>query len=176
MNSSLLDVDRIKPQHKVCETNVDVPTIIVEPLEEGREPQVLVQWFGEFSAADFLQKEFGNAVVERFQRMQFRFPVPIPVDDMHWMLHPERFKVILLAQVKDWPNKKAIPELGKPDSWILWLASSHYGTDDGPACFAVPFNVMLGDQLCGIISPRKYCDVNVLEREKQAYDALRGAE
>ncbi len=173
MRSASFDIDYIRPEHKVCELNVEVPTIIVEPFNERGELEIFVQWFAEFSAMDFLKQKFGDAVVEKFHRMQFRFPVPLSLDSMYWMGHPERFKVILLGQVQDWPNKAAIPEMGKCDSWILWVTSSHYGEEtqsgDGPACFVIPLKVVLADQLCGIITPKKYCDTTVLDREKQTY-------
>ncbi len=171
--NTLFDIDQIRPEHKVCESRVEVPTIIVEPFHEGGEPEVFVQWFADFSEIDFLQQEFGNSLVEKFEKMQFRFPVPMLPNDEHWMGHPERFKIVLFGQVQDWPNKAVVSQMGKHDAWILWVTSSHYGTEtpsgDGPACFIIPLHVMLADQICGIITPKKYCDTTVLDREMQIY-------
>lgn len=146
---------RIKPQHKVCDHNVEVPTILVEPLKAGGKPEVFVQWFGEARGIDLGE-------------MQFRFPVPIPPDNLYWMGHPEFFYVVLLGQVKDWPRQDVIRSVadsvarGNTDARIIWLASSHCRTGSEPTSFVTPMNIMLADGICGIITPRKYYDPSVL--------------
>lgn len=160
----------VRPQHKVCERNVEVPAILVVPSpEEDGEPEVVVQWFGEAEDMDLGE-------------MQFLFPVPVSADALAWMNHPELFKVILLGQIKDWPTKEAVQAVadsfakGNVDAWILWVTSSHYGTKHrsgvGPACFAVRMNILLADGVCGVITPRKYCDVTVLDRENERFSQL----
>lgn len=61
----------VKPEQKVCEKNVDVPTLLVEPFKEGDKPEVFVQWFGM------------SLVGMDLEEMQFRFPVPAPVGSHH---------------------------------------------------------------------------------------------
>lgn len=176
MKDELASVDRVGSEQKVYEVNVEVPTIIVEPPYEGGEPEVFVQWFAEFSKIESLKRKHGDTFSERLRQMQFSFPVPIPVDDVHWMGHPEYFKVILLGQLKDWPDEVAeISKSGSPDSWILWVTSSYYGGptsggDNSQACFYIPLkSIVLADETLGLITPRKYCDVAVLDQEREAY-------
>ena len=148
---------RIKPQHKTCDHNVEVPTILVEPLKAGGKPEVFVQWFGEALGVDL-----GD--------IQFRFPVPMLPDALQWMGHPELFYVVLLGQVKDWPRQDVIQSVadsdtkGHADARIIWLASSHCRTGSQPVSFVMPMTIMLADGICGIITPRKYCDLSVLEK------------
>lgn len=157
---------QIRPQHKVCERNVEVPTILVEPFIAGGKPEVLVQWFGEAEGNDLAG-------------MQFRFPVLLDPDDCHWMSHPELFSVIFFGQAKDWPTEKTSQDVidlvvkGDSNAWIFWIASSHYGIQQGngsvPACFVLPMPVMLGDGVVGVIRPKKFCDVAVLDRVKKEF-------
>jgi hypothetical protein len=146
-----------------------VPTIRVEPFAGGRREEVLVQWFGQSHG-------------EPVGTWQFRFPVGVPVDDMHWMGRPENFQVIFLGAAKHWPEPSAVPGVidglgkGDPEQCILWLTSPHYGTraesGDGPACFALPLRVSLADGIYGIIAPKTYADLAVLERVKAEYAQL----
>jgi hypothetical protein len=154
---------KLTPQHRVCSRNVEVPTILVEPFnpEEGGELEIFVQWFGESESVNL-------------DGMQFRFPVPSSPDSICWMNHPEIFKVIMFGQVKDWPKKEVVQTVadtvakGDLEAWIIWLTSSHYSTRTpsgvGPACFIIPMTVVLGDSF-GIIKPKSYCDMSVLEEE-----------
>jgi len=160
--------NRVMPDHKVCKRNVAVPTILVEPFKPGGENQVFVQWFGEANGIDLGER-------------QFRFDVPISVDSVHWMGHPEIFKIIMLGQVKDWPKKEAVQEIaqgvtkGDLDAYILWVVSTHFQIENdsgpGPSTFVVWMNIMLGDPNCGIIRPRGYCDTLVLDRENKKSEA-----
>lgn len=155
---------KLIPEHKVCQPNVEVPTILVEPFdpEESDKPEIFVQWFGESDIADL-------------EGMQFRFQVPSSPDSTCWMNHPELFKVILLGQVKDWPKKEVAQRVadmvnkGDLETWIVWLTSSHYSIETpggiGPACFIMPMTIVLADYF-GIINPKKYFDMNVLEEER----------
>lgn len=157
---------QIRPQHKVCQKNVEVPTILVEPFNPDGDPEVFVQWFGEAQGIDL-----GG--------IQFRFPVPVSTNALRWMGHPELFKVILFGQVKDWPKKEAIRAIvdlvakGSLNAWILWVTSYHYGTQHsdgpGPACFVVPMTVMLADGVCGVVTPRKYCDTSILDHKNEKF-------
>ncbi len=153
---------QLKPQHKVWEPIVEVPTIVVDDLK-NRPSQIFFQWFGKADLRPLIQ-QFGNEVAKVFGQMQFRFPISAPPGDIHWMGHPELFQVIFVDQAKNWPNKNAIASFGNPEKWLLWVTSTHYmvGTG-GPACFAVELNMMLADGLYGIIEPRPYCNMEVLE-------------
>ncbi len=158
-----MNIGDICPQHKTYEPHVGVPTIVVEPPEqEEYQPRLAVQWFGE-----------ADVDISKFQ---FRFPVSLSFNNPGWMGHPEKFKVVLLGQVKDWPKPEARDAVAKTvqgtlDTWILWVTSSHYTqqyeSGEGPACFMIPFKVLLADPDCGVITPRKYCDLTVLQREKE---------
>lgn len=152
---------QLRPQHKVWEPNVEVPTVFVDAN------QVFFQWFGKVDLKPLMQ-QFGDGVAKVFGQMQFRFPISAPPGDMHWMGHPELFQVIFVDQAKNWPNKNAIAAFGNPEKWLLWVTSTHYmlGTG-GPLCFAIDLNVMLADNLYGIIEPRPYCDIEVLEKAKR---------
>lgn len=173
-DEELANVDRVNPQRKICEVSVEVPTIIIEPFLKGGKPRIFVQWFADFFPIPSTKHESWDALVKKFRGMQFRFPVLASLDDKCWMGHPELFKVVSLGQVQDWPNKAAIPELGTPDDWILWVTSSHYGvrtqSGDGPASFVMPLKTMSGDQVCGLITPQKYCDIRVIDREREVFE------
>lgn len=175
MKDTRSDVDCARPRRKICEVDVEVPTIIIEPFLKGEKPKVFVQWFADFSPTDPLNRESWNTPIKKFQRMQFRFPVRVSLNDSCWMGHPELFKVVLLGQVKDWSNKAAIPRMGKDNDWILWATSSHYGiktqSGEGPASFLMSLEVMLKHQVGGIITPKKYYDTTVIDREREAFES-----
>jgi len=156
---------KVTPEHGVCRINVAIPTLLVEPFRPGDERlEVFVQWFGESECADL-------------EGMQFRFPVPCPPHATQWMGHPELFKVIMIGQVKDWPNKEGVNAVaatikGSIDSWILFVVSSHFTMEhdsgDGPVCFMVPMTITLADGSCGIIQPKKFCDMSILNDARRA--------
>jgi hypothetical protein len=151
----------IKPQHKICETSVEAPTISVTNIgPEGEEvPTVCVQWFGETRHA--LPK-----------KPQFLFSVLSKPDAIQWMGHPELFKVAFLGQVKDWPNPsvaQAVADLmtdGDLKGWVIYLCSHHYhqqypqGT--GPGSFAMAI-ALLGDPNVGVITPQSFTNLDVLK-------------
>lgn len=176
--------DGLVLEQKVCEMNVAVPTMrvvrftpesdeweakheIVDPesssfeFESSQRLQVAVQWFGEAEGTDLGER-------------QFLFTLSVRFDHPCWMGHPEKFRVIFLGPVGRWTNPRAVPDLvrdvtaGNPDGLVLWVASSHYTTlhsnGEGPACFALHFNILLADGVVGVIRPRFYLDMSVLER------------
>jgi len=173
MEDALTSVNRTKPQRKICEADVNVPTIIIEPFYKDGEQRVFVQWFGEFSPIASTKSKSWDALVKKFQQTQFRFPLLVSLNDGCWMGRPDLFKVVLLGQVRDWPNKKVIPQMGNPDDRIVWVVSSHYGTrskyGEGVASFYIRLEVMPFDQTGGIITPKKYYDGRVLEREDRVF-------
>jgi len=162
------------PEHKTCETTVDVPTVRVErmpymhiddgmPHSDSREG-VYIQWFGETSKPLPENVEIPGG-------SQFLFSVLADPDDLQFYLYPKRFRVIWLDQVKNWPNPKAIqamidgPGEGNPDKWMVWLISSHitieYGNGrSGPATPIFEI-AMLGDPNCGVIIPRRHYNDSV---------------
>jgi hypothetical protein len=154
----------VKPQQKVCETNVDVPTILAEPFHEGGEPEVFVQWFGKSSAGVNLGE------------MQFRFPLSVPVDSHYWMGHPELCKIVMVGPVRSWPNPEEAQHFadmvakGNLDALIVFIVATHYsrrcdGNRVGPACFIFELTVRLADGICGVITPQPYCNPSTLEEE-----------
>lgn len=174
MKDAPTDIDRVKQQRKICEVDVEVPTIIIEPFFKGGKPRIFVQWFAEFSPTVSVKHELWEAFVKKFQRMQFRFPALVSLDDSCWMGRPDLFKVVLLGQVQDLRNRATVLRLGKDDDWILWVVSSHYGMKtqygEGPASFYIPLKIMLGDQVRGLITPKKYYDSAVIDQEREAFE------
>jgi len=152
----------IVPEHKRCETAVEVPTILVEPpWGEQTVPTVCVQWFGQ-------------AGVKMPEGSQFNFPLMASHDHVGWFGHPERFRVAFLDQVKNWPKPEtaqatadAVAE-GNVDAWIIWVVSSiagmAYENAEGPVSFAAPL-ILLGDPNCGPITPQPYLDMGVVAEE-----------
>lgn len=158
-----------KPAFKVCENNVEVPTILVEPFKPGEKFQVWVQWFGKSERSDL-------------RGMQFRFPVPIGVDALHWCGLPDRFKVILFGPIRKFPhphyaNKFAREYFsGDPDGRVLYVINPHKAVDDGnggkiPVAFMVPMTIELADNEVGIISPIDYYDPKVLQDTIDEFNA-----
>jgi len=158
--------ETVRPQQKVCETKVDVPTILVEPFREGDKPEVFVQWFGESSAGVNLGE------------MQFRFPLGTSTDSHYWMGRPELCKIIMLGKVKDWPKPEVAQEIadtvtqGNLDALIVFIVATHYTMrrgdgSPGAPCFVFELKILLADGVCGVITPQPYCDMLVLDRENE---------
>ncbi len=174
-------------EHKVCEQNVAAPTILIvrftpetdreeakfqvednplQPLELNQRREVNIQWFGEAARIDLGER-------------QFRFPVPVLVDDMHWWDQPQSFRVIFLGPVKRWVKPEAVSDFaasltnGNLDSVICWVASTHYGIKHsdgpGPASFTFRMSIMLGDGVVGVIMPRFFSDLTILERMNEEF-------
>ncbi|TAK04240.1 hypothetical protein EPO34_03795 [Patescibacteria group bacterium] len=153
--------EKLPPEQRVCTQQVLVPTIRVQSFAARRPEEVFVQWFG--CTRD-----------EDLGKWQFRFPVGVPVDDVHWMGRPENFEVIFLGPAKAWPEASAVPKViktlgkGDPEQCVLWLTSAHYGTRTesgvGPACMAFALRVSLADGIYGVIQPKPYADLEVLTR------------
>lgn len=158
---------------KINDSTFEVPTLIIEPFFKGGQSWVFVQWFAECSPIASVKNKAGDTLIETFQHTQFRFPVLVSRHDECWMGRPDLFKVVLLGQVQDLPNGMIIPRLGENDDWLLWVVSSHYGIETrngrGPASFAVPLKIMFGHHICGIITPKKYYDSTVIDREKETF-------
>lgn len=149
----------VYPAFKPCEKNVSVPTLLVEPFETGRKPEVWVQWNGKSKRASL-------------QDMQFRFPVPIDVNAPDWFGHPEKFRVILFGPIRHFPNPQYANQFarehfgGDPNGQVLYVISAHEGVDGGnnttvPIAFLIPMKIELLDDMVGIISPENYYDPKV---------------
>lgn len=150
---------QIKPAFKVCENNVQTPTILIEPFDTEGDPQVWIQWYGKSERADL-------------KDMQFRFPIPMAPNADDWFGHPERFKVILFGPISKFPNQGYARQFanehlsGDTEGTVLYVISSHVGVDDGnggtiPIAFLVPMNIKLADDEVGIISPGDYYEPKV---------------
>jgi len=158
----------LKPEHAICATNVEAPAISVIELDmQGKKiPTVSVQWYGQVKRQDEMPLP---------PDCQFQFSIMAAANDIHWALHPERFRVAFLGPVKDWPNddpvvrQKIADRLteGSLEGWVIYVCSHHYhlrGDGDGsnPGTFAVTI-ALLGDPTFGIISPRPFTDLSVLD-------------
>lgn len=151
----------IEPLHKICDTNVEAPTIVVVDMgPEGEEvPTVCVQWFGE--TKHILPK-----------KPQFLFSILSEPDAIQWMGHPELFKVAFLGKVKNWPNPsaaQAVADLateGSLNSWVIYLCSHHYHQQFpqgiGPGSFVMTL-ALLGDPNVGVITPQSFTNLDVLQ-------------
>lgn len=152
----------VQPQHRICmqEWNVAVPTMVLDP-------PIHIRWFGQ--AEVLLPKD-----------SQFLFPVLADEEAIEWFGKPDRFRVVFLGQIKDWPRPEAIQLMveamkGDPETWIGWLVSSFIGMEHsdgiGPASYAVKI-ALLADGNCGIITPRPYTNMEVLAEENAKIAAL----
>lgn len=177
----------LKPEHMICERNVRVPTVSVvrftpatevetvrleartdqtQPLQPGQNYEVDIQWFGDAEEVDL-----GGS--------QFLFPTGISTESVHWFGHPEKFGVVFLGPATRWPRPDAAQAVadsvtnGDPNGILAWVASAHYGTEHsdgpGPACFAFPMKIMLADPVVGIIKPRFFSDITVLDRINEEF-------
>lgn len=151
----LLTARSFGPAHSVCKANVALPTIRFGERHyyEKRVTGIYVQWFGDPTSDQFL------------------FDVCSKVDDVHWMNDPEKFQVVFLGKVGDWPRREVAQKVadqvteGKLDAWVIWVCSHHYhvrhSNGEGPGSFLTSI-VLLGDPNVGVISPQKYVNLEAL--------------
>lgn len=162
------------PGHKICEKNVEVPTIsLLDIGPPGKEkPTLCVQWFGE------TEKPLVPRVLPIPEGSQFLFPLMAKPNDVCFFGEPEKFYVVFLDQVKFWLEPMAVQSMmngpggGDPDTWIIWLMNSQVGMDFGgyPASPAVKI-VLLGDPNCGVIYPRSYRNLEARDEAIKAHAA-----
>jgi len=143
----------VQPQHRICTWKSDVPIVV-------QCPTMSIQWFGQ-------------AEVPLPEESQFLFPVLTDDKAIEWVGKPNRFRVVFLGQIKDWPKPETIQSMveamkGDLETWIVWLVSSIVGMEHsdgiGPASYAVKI-ALLGDGNCGIITPKPYTNMEVLAEE-----------
>lgn len=145
----------VQPQHRIGtrKWNVAVPTVVPYP-------PMHIRWFGQ-------------AEVPLPEESQFLFPVLADDKAIEWFGKPNRFRIVFLGQIKDWPKPEAIQLMveamkGDLETWIVWLVSSIVGMEHsdgiGPASYAVKI-ALLGDGNCGIITPKPYTNMEVLAEE-----------
>lgn len=144
-----------KPNFATTEPSVSLP-IITRGIDIDGKPIIFLQWFGSCHYGFEIFDEEKDRAEQAFGEAQFRFPVHSDPNEVQWMGHPERFTVVSIVQIKDWPNQEAAKAFGDPEEWILYVASTFYRFADGPACYVVPLRVFLADPLYGIITPKKY--------------------
>ncbi len=160
--------------HPVAETQVDKPTLVVRPEfyqyakrdSAPDEDLAYVQWY-----SDLPNEEHAS--------IQFRWPICLGADSLHFMGHPELFRTCFLGKAKDWLNPSAAqamitgPAHGNPDALLIYLVTSFYGVDDGKGGVTIPSFVVqviaLASGELGIIGPRLYMNP---EASKQEYEAL----
>ncbi len=149
----------VKPEQTVCEKNVDVPTLLVEPLSASSRPirETFVQWFGRANGADLGER-------------QFRFPVPLHHADRHWEGNPLFWKVTFLGTFQKFPwnprsreiYREIAPFRDNPDAEILvaHLREPRHPEDPELDSFGlmIPMTTHLTDSAYGIIAPREYRD------------------
>ncbi len=159
----------VQPQHKICISNVDVPTVVLTHIIDAtnpshpkqKEPTMSIQWFGQ-------------AGVRLPESSQFLFTLLTDPQSIEWWKNPQSFRVVFLGQIKDWPKiesiQKMVEAFGDKETWIVWLVSSIIGMKHsdgiGPASYAVKV-ALLGDGNCGIITPQLYTNMGVLEEENR---------
>jgi hypothetical protein len=166
-----IDWSKVPPEHPVCETLVEVPTVRIQPKGlnyRDRPPEfegldeIVVQWYGDNDRGELKDRN-----------MQFAFPLTSKPDAVQWFGHPEWYRTVLLGPLKNWPNKDAIPMFirqGKTlDSTVLYVITSKIGLDDGrggtkPSALMTEV-VCLGDPTFGVIRPREYTDMAVSDEE-----------
>ncbi|MFA5933786.1 MAG: hypothetical protein WC795_00995 [Candidatus Paceibacterota bacterium] len=141
-----------QPVHEVCKENVKMPRLF-RKTEDGI---VFLQWFGESDRFDL-------------SGMQFNFPLNIKAET--FFLKPERFEVIMIGPIKNWPNTPEVlahmfQQLGGEDVMVIYCICSEIGIDGGnsqsvPAAGMFPVNIMLADDNCGLIKPKEFFDDSV---------------
>lgn len=164
------------PVHKVCESNVAVPTIVrVNMGPEGEEkPTLCVQWFG-----DPERPLLPNVKIP--DGSQFLFSLMVDPDDLNFFGDPAKLRVVFLGKIKDWLKPEAVqamidgPGKGNPDAPMIWLLNpqrivSHSGERKGPASPLVPI-ALLGDPNCGVIAPRLFSDIGVRDAVMAEFSA-----
>jgi hypothetical protein len=164
------DLSSVPPAHPVCPTLVEVPTVRMQPKGLGypRRPaefegrnEVVVQWYC-------------DATEGPLKDLQFAFPVTAKPDAVQWFGHPERYRVVMLAPLRNWKNPEVIRQFTKdgaftPDSHVIYLITSELGLDDRrggtmPSAFLTGI-ALLGDPAHGVIQPREYIQWNVADEE-----------
>ena len=127
--------EKLKPAHKICEKNVDLPTIffVDKKRGEGVVRVTSVQWFGEAG--------------KRFpQKSQFLFEIMLsPDEELLWWDHPEWFDVVFLGQIRNWPNSVVAQWIaddiggGNLNRWVVWVCNHNvqmrYSNGSGPQSF-----------------------------------------
>ncbi len=165
-----IDLNNLPPEHPVCRTLVEVPTIRMQPkgLNYPRRPtefegqnEIVVQWYC-------------DATEGPLKDLQFAFPVAARADSVKWFGHPEWYRVAMLAPLLKWPDPKAIRMFTQsgdytPDSHMVYLITSMIGLDDRrggtiPSAFLVGI-ALLGDPVHGVIQPREYVQFDVADEE-----------
>lgn len=181
-----------KSQHQVCERNVAVPTMFVvrirpetdesdghitvetgsmPPLGKDEHRVVAIQWFGEAENVDL-------------EGRQFYFTLTKGPGDICWRGRPENFQVIFLGPVSLWPNQDAVADMAAQmtddnrEGLVVWVASPHYqawhSSGWGPASFALPFRILLADPVVGVIQPRFFSDMTVMDRVNKEFEHQHG--
>ncbi len=168
-----IDWDNLPPEHPVCENQVEVPTLRLQPRGQGYphrplefegQEEIVVQWFGETGQEKFKKRN-----------LQFAFPLMTKPDSAYWFGHPEWYRTIMLGALGGWPNKEALAKMlqdGRTrDEINIYVITSQIGLDDGkggsrPSAMLVGV-VHLGDPNNGVISPREYANWEVSREETE---------
>lgn len=164
-----IDWDNLPSSHPVCETQVEVPTLRLQPRGlnyshrpsefEGQE-EIVVQWFGETRGG-------------KLKNLQFAFPLMTKPDSVHWFGHPEWYRTVMLGALKGWPNKQALDGLLRegrtPEEVIIYVITSQIGLDDRkggvrPSTLLVGV-ACLGDPIHGVIAPREFANWEIPREE-----------
>jgi|GEM_PF-2505713 len=171
VGSSTSDLDELMPEHPVCTTLVEVPTVRLQPkglncrnrpTEFEGQVEIVVQWYGDDNGGELSQRN-----------LQFAFPLITDPDAIHWFGHPEWYRTAMLGPLKNWPNKDALAQMIREgrsaESTIIYVMTARLGMDDGrggcvPSALIVGV-VSLGDPIFGVIRPRPYTNMVVSEEE-----------
>ena len=163
--------DAFQPEHPVCETLVEVPTLRIQPRGlnyphrlpkfEGQE-DVVVQWYGDNDRGELKDRN-----------LQFAFPLGPEPDAVEWSGHPEWYRTIMLGELKNWPNKDVLPLLlrdgRKLETIVIYVITSMIRLSNGrggtrPSALMADV-ICLGDPKFGIIHPRQYTNLAVCDEE-----------
>ncbi|MDB5258807.1 MAG: hypothetical protein JWO73_15 [Candidatus Taylorbacteria bacterium] len=154
--------------HQTAAVPVDVPTISIGEIgsDEDKRTAVRIQWFGRSDPSD---KDFPDEA-------QFFFEPTLSTESKRWYGKPDAFKIVFIGPVRDWPKKEVAQQVadtvteGNLDADVVWMVSSRFPENHPRNGDLIPSSMMtpaviLGDPLFGIIRPKPYCDMQVLEAE-----------
>jgi hypothetical protein len=157
--------------HEMITPTVKVPAISVREMGEGDDKRkaVYIQWNGRSDECELP----GDA--------QFLFESNSLPNSECWCGDPAKFNVVHLGPIRDWPDPEMVQSFadrianGNPDTDILLVTSSEFTKRDAnghlaPATF-ISTVILLGDPNCGIIRPRSYTDLTVLDQTNSTVEA-----
>lgn len=153
------------PEHSVCETQVEIPTIRL--VKNGE--MICVQWKGQ---------PYGelppNVIIP--SGAQFLFPLLIPPNNVRFYASTEACLVPFLGQVKNWPAPEQTVQRmietvgeGSPDNWMVWFLNPRVQVQNDRIQSEGRLIAILGDPNCGVIVPELFSDLTVRDRALELF-------